>query len=555
VDALRPAQRQCGQRSRSDNSLGGTIGSDTDILVARSTDGGITWTPPAALHSNAASDREDDYWPRLTTDGQGTWLVVWNSFDGLGGRLGKDGDILVVRSTDGGITWSAPEPLNSDAASDRAKFKPNCTTVTNPSGTFPMTTTTCSPKFADHDFTPQVATDAQGNWLAVWVHSGKRRNIRVARSTDAGVTWTRPADIAQNTGRPDSGTFPQVTTDAQGSWVAVWGDVHGGKGRKADVVMARSTDAGVTWTVPEALNTNASCDSDDDVLPQLTTDGQGTWIAVWQSSGAPGGPTGSDDDVLAALLDSDPIRCQSKAQQACINALNGGFAKVARAQDKSILRCLKAAGKGESATACLALPDRGADKARAKAGANEARRCSEEPPGFGPLDADTVSGAAVIAERAMLVEIFGADLDGALVTQTADATTAKCQRAVVKAVYKCQSTQVAEFNRCKKTALTKGGAIRSDDLASCLAVDPRGRVAKRCDPLSGSLAAKILPKTCGGVGLAAAFPGCGTDDPGELASCADEAGACQVCLGLNEADGISEDCDLFDDGVANESCQ
>jgi hypothetical protein len=39
-----------------------------------------------------------------------------------------------------------------------------------------------------------------------------------------------------------------------------------------------------------------------------------------------------------------------------------------------------------------------------------------------------------------------------------------------------------------------------------------------------------------------------------LASCVDEAVACRVCLGLNEADGLDEDCDLLDDGVENSSC-
>jgi hypothetical protein len=28
-----------------------------------------------------------------------------------------------------------------------------------------------------------------------------------------------------------------------------------------------------------------------------------------------------------------------------------------------------------------------------------------------------------------------------------------------------------------------------------------------------------------------------------------------VCLGLSEADGLGEDCDLFDDGVGNSSCE
>jgi hypothetical protein len=39
-----------------DANLDDTIGEDADILVARSMDGGATWTAPVALNTNAASD-------------------------------------------------------------------------------------------------------------------------------------------------------------------------------------------------------------------------------------------------------------------------------------------------------------------------------------------------------------------------------------------------------------------------------------------------------------------------------------------------------------------
>ena len=89
----------------------------------------------------------------------------------------------------------------------------------------------------------------------------------------------------------------------------------------------------------------------------------------------------------------------------------------------------------------------------------------------------------------------------------------------------------------------------------CLGTDPKGKIAKKCDPVSGPLATKVLPRICGTVDLSATFPGCGTADPGELASCLGEAVACRVCLGLSKADGLGEDCDVFDDGVANANCQ
>ncbi|KAA0279149.1 MAG: exo-alpha-sialidase [Chloroflexi bacterium] len=122
----------------STDSLGGTIGADKDILVARSTDDGATWSAPAALNTNAATDGfalEDAV--SLATDGTGTWVATWQSTDPLGGTIGTDWDILVARSTDNGAEWTSTEPLNV--------------------GIGPY-----------EDSGPSLATDGAGNWVAVW---------------------------------------------------------------------------------------------------------------------------------------------------------------------------------------------------------------------------------------------------------------------------------------------------------------------------------------------------------------------------------------------------
>ena len=81
--------------------------------------------------------------------------------------------------------------------------------------------------------------------------------------------------------------------------------------------------------------------------------------------------------------------------------------------------------------------------------------------------------------------------------------------------------------------------------------DPKGKIARTCDPIIGKIR-KAIDKKC--VGIAGAFPGCGTDDSAELAMCLDAAVECRVCLALNQADGLRIDCDGFDDGLVNGSC-
>ena len=220
------------------NSLGDTIGTDDlDILFARSTDDGTTWTAPAPLTTNASSDMGADAFPQVTTDGQGNWLATWHSGDSLGSTIGGDFDILMARSTDAGVTWTAPAALNTNAVGD-----------------------------SGNDYVPQLTTDGQGIWIAVWVSTdwlgdtiGTDFDILVARSTDAGVTWTAPAALNANAvGDAADDTQPQVTTDEQGTWIAVWRSKHSFGdtiGTDWDILVARSTDDGTTWTAPAPLNT------------------------------------------------------------------------------------------------------------------------------------------------------------------------------------------------------------------------------------------------------------------------------------------------------------
>ena len=184
------------------------------------------------------------------------------------------------------ITWSAPAALNTNATTDTGLdgfiFGP-----------------------------PQVTTDGTGNWVAVWMSQenlggtiGTDNDILVARSTDNGATWSAPAALNTNaTTDAEADNFPQVTTDSAGNWVAVWTsfeNVGGTIGTDADILVARSTNNGATWSAPTALNTNAATDTSSDHFPQVATDGAGNWVAVWDSGENLGGTIGSDLDILVA---------------------------------------------------------------------------------------------------------------------------------------------------------------------------------------------------------------------------------------------------------------
>ncbi len=100
-------------------ALAGTdIGTDQDILFSRSIDDGLTWSDPALLNTNGAGDSGDDAFPRITTDCNGNWVAKWQSKENLGGNIGTDADVFVTRSSDNGVSWTAPSVCNSNAPSD-----------------------------------------------------------------------------------------------------------------------------------------------------------------------------------------------------------------------------------------------------------------------------------------------------------------------------------------------------------------------------------------------------------------------------------------------------
>jgi hypothetical protein len=266
----------------SSGTVRGTRGRDYDIMVARSSDNGVTWSEPAILNSNAGTDIGDDLAPMIRTDESGAWITVWTTNETFGARYGLDRDIFYSRSTDDGQTWSDPEPLNTNASQDWGE-----------------------------DVEPRLATDGSGNWVVVWSSTDSLNNrlggdsdILVARSTDTGKTWTYPMPL-NNSAPTDKGfdTSPDIVTDASGRWLAAWSAGDSGIvsiGTDRDILIARSDDNGATWSDPAPLNSNATSDENSDWTPRLASDGRGNWITVWSSADSLGDTIGVDRDILVS---------------------------------------------------------------------------------------------------------------------------------------------------------------------------------------------------------------------------------------------------------------
>ncbi len=281
---------------RSFGEPGSALGEDTDLFFARSTNGGSTWSPVLALNSTAATEELNvfDDEPDIATDGAGNWVVVWESNNDLGDTIDGDRDILVATSDNDGLTWSVPAALNTNAGTDM-------------------------PAQAG-DWSPTVATDGNGTWIAAWETTdsqgdtiGGDQDLLFARSVNNGATWSAPAVLnstaAGDLDDPDNGNFTldedvQIVSGGAGLWLAVWHSTIAltkDTGTDADIFMAWSTNDGVSWSDPEPLNTNAHTDGDaTDWFARVATDGAGNWLAVWQSFGNLGGTIGTDSDILCS---------------------------------------------------------------------------------------------------------------------------------------------------------------------------------------------------------------------------------------------------------------
>jgi hypothetical protein len=266
---------------QSADSLGNTKGGDRDILFTTSTDAGTNWSSPNVVDAAARSDSAFDTSPRVASDGARTWLVTWSSGSASAETGGFQRGVLVARSEDATATWAPPLSLSGASEDDRP------------------------------DWGPRLAGDGRGNWICAWASSddlgktiGRDRDVLFSRSTDGGRSWSTRASLnreaADDSGDDDT---PELAVDANGNWVAVWTswDRRGAtRGADADLLMAMSRDSGATWTPSYILNTNARTDHGEDTTPSLATDGSGLWITAWTSTETQGEVLGRDRDVLLA---------------------------------------------------------------------------------------------------------------------------------------------------------------------------------------------------------------------------------------------------------------
>jgi hypothetical protein len=274
-------------------SNGGSHG----LMTGYSSDGGRTWKRTAATFSRCAGgnvgnggdyERASDPWVTFAPDG--TAYQISLSFSGAENQPGSSSAVLVSRSTDRGRTWSVPVTLIRDgpaAFNDKESITADPTDARNVYATwdrlagdrgptwFARTTdagATWEPARAIFDpgannqtLNNQIVVLPGGTLVDFFTLFTPDPALAIIRSTDHGVTWSAPIVIAQaqalgvrdpenQTEVRDSATLGSIAVSRAGTLVAVWQDARFSAGVRDGIALSRSTDGGLTWSVPARVN-------------------------------------------------------------------------------------------------------------------------------------------------------------------------------------------------------------------------------------------------------------------------------------------------------------
>jgi Secretion system C-terminal sorting domain len=215
------------------------VNSNGTLAIFKSTDGGITFPIGQILAQGYNEDKE-----MVTTD-----LVPGSSFRNniyiSWSRLNLSPDIRLIRSTNGGVSWSAPVNVSSSS--------------TNGQGSDP-------------------AVGVNGEVYVVWVNYSYNTQY-FNKSTNGGLSFGTPVIVASGTApyipwsQTGPTTFPSIAVDfsggpGNGNIYITWCD---GRNGDADVFLSRSTDHGSTWSSAIRVNNDPVSNGKVQAWP---------WIAV-----------------------------------------------------------------------------------------------------------------------------------------------------------------------------------------------------------------------------------------------------------------------------------
>ncbi len=210
-----------------------------DVLVSRSTNGGLTFGPPVVV--NASGDFNDKNWTVCDDTASSPFYGnCYTEFD----DFTKLNLVQMSTSTNGGLTWGAAKttPDHACVIGGQPLVQPNGTVI-------------------------------------VPIDDCLETAILSFRSTDGGNTWSKTVLAAQllNDGHPGairSPDLPSAEIDKSGRVYVVWTDCRFENfcfAGNNDLLLISSAD-GIHWTLPKRIPANPVGSGVDDLIPGLAVD-------------------------------------------------------------------------------------------------------------------------------------------------------------------------------------------------------------------------------------------------------------------------------------------
>ncbi|MDH6114374.1 hypothetical protein P3T36_000775 [Kitasatospora sp. MAP12-15] len=232
--------------------LGITAGSEVDVELSRSTDGGHTWSSPVGVSTGTFDDKN---WTVCDDHAASPYYGhCYTEYDDA-----NSGDAEHMRtSTDGGASWGAEEsPADSPSGlGGQPVVQPNGTVVV------PFSSGTQS---AEDAFT---STNGGASWgSSVQIATVSHHTVSGLEDDAAAATATRtPHDTLRES------SLPSAEIDAAGTVYAVWSDCRFRSGCTSnDIIMSTSTN-GTSWSTPVRVPIDAATSTVDHFTPGIGVD-------------------------------------------------------------------------------------------------------------------------------------------------------------------------------------------------------------------------------------------------------------------------------------------